>query len=55
MNDRNGSINDVNDHIDKVKNTMFSLKEDFVILPHLLIYKHFYNLTVIKELNRDCH
>ena len=45
-----------------VENTMFSLKEDFVIVP---IYKavnnvaficeHFYALAIMKELNLNCH
>ena len=46
----------------EVKNTMFSLKEDFVIVPIdkaannvTFICKHFYALTIIKELNLDCH
>ena len=46
----------------EVKNTMFPLKEDFVILPidkaannMNFICKHFYAKTVIKELNLDCH
>ena len=41
---------------------MFSLKEDFVIVPidkaannKPFIGKHFYALTIIKELNLDCH
>ena len=41
---------------------MFSLKEDFVIVPInktannvAFICKHFYALTIIKELNLDCH
>ena len=41
---------------------MFSLKEDFVIVPIdkaannvAFISKHFYALTIIKELNLDCH
>ena len=41
---------------------MFSLKEDFVIAPidkaanHVaFICKHLYVLTIIKELNLDCH
>ena len=45
-----------------VKNIMFSLKEDFVIVPIdkaannvAFICKHFYALTIIKELNLDCH
>ena len=46
----------------EVKNTFFSLKEDFVITPIdkaannvAFICKHFYALTIIKELNLDCH
>ena len=46
----------------EVKNTLFSLKEDFVIVPIdkaannvAFICKHFYALTIIKELNLDCH
>ena len=46
----------------EVKNTMFSLKEDIVIVPIdkaannvAFICKHFYALTIIKELNLDCH
>ena len=46
----------------EVKNTMFSLKKDFVIVPIdktvnnlAFICKHFYALTIIKELNLDCH
>ena len=46
----------------EVKNTMFSLKEDFVIAPIdkaannvAFICKHFYALTIIKELNLDYH
>ena len=46
----------------EVKNTLFSLKEDFVIVPIEkaannvdFICKHFYALTIIKELNLDCH
>ena len=42
--------------------TMFSLKEDFVFVPIekaannvALICKHLYALTIIKELNLDCH
>ena len=42
--------------------TMFSLKEHFVIVPTdkaannvAFICKHFYALTIIKELNLDCH
>ena len=45
----------------KVKNTMF-FKKDFMIVPvHktvnsvVFICKHFYVLTIIKELNLDCH
>ena len=45
-----------------VKSTMFSLKEDFVIVPLdnaannvAFIWKHFYALTIIKELNLDSH
>ena len=41
---------------------MFSLKEDFVIAPIdkaannvAFICKHLYVLTIIKELNLDCH
>ena len=41
---------------------MFSLKEDFMIVPIdkaansvAFIYKHFYALTIIKELNLDSH
>ena len=41
---------------------MFSLKEDFVIVPIdkaannvAFICKHFYALTIKKELNLDCH
>ena len=41
---------------------MFSLKEDFVIVPIdkaannvAFICKHFYALTIIKELNLDSH
>ena len=41
---------------------MFSLKEDFVIVlidkeanSVAFIYKHFYALTIIKELNLDCY
>ena len=44
------------------KNTLFSRKEDFVIVPIdeaannvAFICKHFYALTIIKELNLDCH
>ena len=46
----------------EVKNTFFSLKEDFVIAPIdkaannvAFICKHFYALNIIKELNLDCH
>ena len=46
----------------EVYNTIFSLKEDFVILPFekaannvAFICKHFYALTIMKELNLDCH
>ena len=46
----------------EVKNTLFSLKEYFVIVPIdkaannvAFICKHFYALTIIKELNLDCH
>ena len=46
----------------EVKNTLFSLKEDFVIVPIdkaannvAFICKHLYALTIIKELNLDCH
>ena len=46
----------------EVKNTLFSIKEDFVIVPIdkvanyvAFISKHFYALTIIKELNPDCH
>ena len=46
----------------EVKNTMSSFKEDFVIVPIdkavnnvAFICKHFYALTIIKELNLDCH
>ena len=46
----------------EVKNTLFSLKEDFVIVPIdkaannvAFICEHFYVLTIIKELNLDCH
>ena len=46
----------------EVKNTMFSLKEDFVVVPNdkaanngAVICKHFYALTVISELNLDCY
>ena len=46
----------------EVKNTMFSLKEDFVIVPidkavnnMAFICKHLYALTIIKELNLDCN
>ena len=46
----------------EVKNTMFSFKEDFVIVPVdkaansvAFIYKHFYALTIIKELDLDSH
>ena len=46
----------------EVKNTMFSLKEDFVNVPIdkaannvAFICKQFYALTLIKELNLDCH
>ena len=46
----------------EVKDTFFSLKEDFVIVPIDkaannvdFICKHFYALTIIKELNLDCH
>ena len=46
----------------EVKNTMFSLKEDFVIAAIdkarnnvAFICQHFYTLTIIKELNLDCH
>ena len=42
--------------------TLFSLKEDLVIVPInkaannlAFICKHFYALTIIKELNLDCH
>ena len=45
----------------EVKNTLFSLKEDFVIVPIdkaannvAFICKHFYASTIIKELNLDC-
>ena len=46
----------------EVKNIMFSLKENFVIVPIdkaadnvAFICKQFYALTIIKELNLDCH
>ena len=46
----------------EVKNTMFSLKEDFLIVPNdktannvALICKHFYTWTIIKELSLDSH
>ena len=46
----------------EVKNSMFSLKEDFVIVlidkaanNVAFICKHFYGLTIIKELNLGCH
>ena len=46
----------------EVKNTMFCLKEDFVIVPIdkaaknvAFICKHLYALTIIKELNLDCY
>ena len=46
----------------EVKNTMFSLKKDFVIVPIdkaannvAFICKHLYALTIIKELNLDSH
>lgn len=46
----------------EVKSTMLSLKEDFVIVPidkagntMAFIGKHLYALTIIKELNLDCH
>ena len=46
----------------EVKNTLFSLKKDFVIVPidkaannAAFISKHFYALSIIKELNIDCH
>ena len=46
----------------KLKTLFFSLKEDFVILPInkaannvAFICKNFYALTIIKELNIDCH
>ena len=46
----------------EVKNTLFSLKEGFVIVPIdraannvAFICKHFYALTIIKELNLHCH
>ena len=46
----------------EVKNTMFSLKEDFVIVlidkvanTGAFICKHFYALIIMKELNLDCH
>ena len=46
----------------EVKNTLFSFKEDFVIVlidkatnNVAFICKHFYALTIIKELNLDCH
>ena len=42
--------------------TLFSLKDNFVIVPidkeannAAFISKHFYALTIIKELNLDCH
>ena len=45
-----------------IKNTMFSLKQDFVIVPIdktannvAFVCKHFNALTIIKELNLDCH
>ena len=45
----------------EVKSTMFSLKDDLVILPTdkaadnvAFICKHFYALTIIIELNLDC-
>ena len=48
--------------VHEVKNTMFSLKEDFVIVPIdkvannvAFICKHFFALTIIKELNLGCH
>ena len=46
----------------EVKNTLFSLKDDFVIVPIdkaannvAFICKHFYALTIIKEVNLDWH
>ena len=46
----------------EVKSTMFTLKEDFVIIPSdkvankvAFICKYLCTLTVIKELNLDCH
>ena len=46
----------------EVKNTMFSLKKVFVIVPIdkaannvAFIYKHFYALSIMKKLNLDCH
>ena len=46
----------------EVKDTMFSLKEDFVIVTIdkaaknvAFICKHLYALTIIKELNLDCY
>ena len=47
---------------DVVKNYMFTLKEDFAIAPIdkaannvVFICKHFYVLTIITEVNLDCH
>ena len=46
----------------EVKNTVCSLKEDFVIVPVdkaannvAFICKHFYTLIITKQLNLDCH
>ena len=46
----------------EVKNTMFSLKEDFVVVHTdkaasnvVFICKHFYALTIMKELKVHCH
>ena len=46
----------------EVKNILFSLTEGFMIVPIdkaannvALICKHFCTLTIIKELNLDCH
>ena len=46
----------------EVKNTLCFLKEDFVIVPIdkaantvAFICKYVYALTIIKELNLDCH
>ena len=45
----------------EVKNTLFSLKEDFVIVPidkaanNVAFICKYYALTIIKEINLDCH